>query len=207
MSGCPIHVIGNGVRSFGTRGQAEREKLILGVGRLSSEKGFDRTIAAFAELANEAPDWKLVIIGEGPKRSELERQISDLQLDERIQLPGFQDSVAEWYQRASIFVLSSSYEGFPNALLEAMAAGCAVIAADCESGPSEIVRHEIDGWLIPPSNREALTVRLRDAIRNPELCRELGIRAKNVTDRFSMESCFDAWDALIAESIKSGRSA
>ena len=127
-------------------GQAEqREKLVLSVGRLGPEKGYDLLVKAFSLAGRSHPEWRLLILGEGRERARLENQIAELNLQERVALPGIEPSPWLHYRRAQIFVSSSRHEGFGIALCEAMASGCAVIATDCPSGPKEIVEDGVDG--------------------------------------------------------------
>ena len=129
---------------------------VLAMGRLEAQKGFDLLIDAFGRLAVDFPDWGLAILGEGSLRSVLSHQIAALGLGDRIQLPGITDCPAATLRRGDLFVLSSRYEGFGLALVEAMAVGLPVIATDCPSGPSEIVHPGEDGLLVPPENVGAL---------------------------------------------------
>lgn len=123
------------------------ESFILGVGRLDRQKGFDRLIDAFVQLAN-LPNIKLFILGEGPERPYLERQVATLGLESRVFLPGAVNNPFPFFRRALCLVLSSRYEGCPNVLLEAMALRCPVIAFDCDFGPSEIIIDGDNGLLV-----------------------------------------------------------
>lgn len=113
--------------------------VLLAVGRLKPEKGFIQLIRAFREVAKSNNAVRLVILGEGPLRRPLENQIVSLNLSERVFLPGFFDNPMPWINSAHIFVLPSIWEGFPNALLEALTLGTAIISTDCRSGPREIL--------------------------------------------------------------------
>src|SRR5690606_28867861 len=135
----------------------------LAVGRLHPVKGFDLLIQAFALIAPYFPDWDLVILGEGDERPRLQQQIQEADLSQRVQLMGRVGNMAEWYQYADMYVLSSRTEGLSNTLLEAMAAGLPVVAVDCDTGPREIIRDNIDGILVnPPDEPEALAAHLSD---------------------------------------------
>ncbi len=111
---------------------------ILGVGRLSHEKGFDRLIAAFPDLLTRHPNSRLVILGEGNRRNELESQIRDLGIEHCVQMPGFQPP-GDWLRTCDLFVLPSRVEGFSNTLLEAVAAEAPVVSLDHPGGTSEIM--------------------------------------------------------------------
>jgi len=129
--------------------------IILAAGRLHRQKGFDVLLEAFA-IARAEVDCRLVILGEGPERATLMATAERLGLAYDIDMPGFSDNPFPLMRRAGAFVLSSRWEGFPNALVEAMACGAPVIATDCPSGPREILRGGRYGTLIPPENAQAL---------------------------------------------------
>src|SRR5690606_39044097 len=126
----------------------EGPQRILPVGRLQHDKGSDLLLQAFKQLVPHFPDWDLIILGEGSERSALEEQVEQLELTDRVSLPGRVGNVADWYASADLYVLSSRVEGLSNTLLEAMASGLAPVAFDCETGPREIIRSEIDGVLV-----------------------------------------------------------
>lgn len=118
----------------------EQAKLILAVGRLSSQKGFTELIAAYAALSDEVRSMsQLVILGEGPERFALEQQVQALNLEGNVCLPGAVGNLSDWYEQADVFVLSSQFEGFPNALLEAQAHGAACVSFNCLSGPADLI--------------------------------------------------------------------
>lgn len=174
-----------------------RAPCVIGLGRLSVEKGFDRLIDAFCRVASEHPDWHLVLVGEGPERSRLEQQAREAALSDRIHLPGWFENPWTALQSADLFVLPSRYEGFPNALLEAMAAGLAVIACDCPSGPAEIIQPDLNGLLIPNGDLSGLVSSIRRLIDDPDLRQRLGQHAHEVQTRFSMTEHFRHWDEVL----------
>jgi glycosyltransferase involved in cell wall biosynthesis len=178
--------------------QSER-RLLLAVGRLDAQKGFDWLIEAFSNLADEHSDWDLVILGEGPLRIALEEQVRDLGLERRILLPGRAGNMAEWYESADFYVMSSRFEGFPNTLAEAMAHGLAAVSFDCDTGPRDIIRHELDGLLVPQGNVTELTAAL-DRLMSDALTRQrFAERAMEVRERFSMERITGMWEKLFEE--------
>ena len=142
-----------------------RKKTILAVGRLHEQKGFDLLLQVWAEVEKKYPDWTLRIVGEGPKRTELEEQTMKLKL-ERVQLAGGTNNVAKEYTEASLFVLSSRYEGLPLALIEAMWCGVPCVAFDCPHGPAELLTDE-RGWIAPNGDIDALRELLEYAVVHP----------------------------------------
>ncbi len=175
-----------------------RRSRIVGVGRLSPEKGFDLLIRAFARLSPWYPEWTLQILGEGPQRRVLEQLADSLGVRNRVQLAGWTDGPQAALLQASAFVLPSRYEGFPNALLEAMACGLPCVASDCESGPAEIIRDGVDGLLVPPEDVDALAEALRQLVSDQAHRARLGRRAEEVVSRFSPDAFFARWDDVLA---------
>jgi glycosyltransferase involved in cell wall biosynthesis len=178
---------------------------ILAAGRLVTEKGFDLLIAAFARIAARHPEWILIILGEGLERSSLAAQIAQLDLNDRILLPGFSSDPQSLMRQADLFVLSSRFEGMPNALLEAMSVGCPCISFDCETGPAELIEHGVNGWLVPPEDVSGLAAALEHLMRDADLRLHLGAAARDVEKQYSVDSILGQWNALIA-SVFEGRS-
>jgi glycosyltransferase involved in cell wall biosynthesis len=180
---------------------AER-KILLAVGRMSEEKGFAGLIEAFASLAEKCSQWDLVILGDGPLRSVLAQQIQAVGLGGRVFIPGRAGNVGAWYERAALYVLSSRVEGFPNTLGEAMAHGCAAVSFDCDTGPRDLIRHEVDGLLVPPGDLAALALSLGRLMQDDALRAKLAARALEVRSRYSMPRVLGLWDELFAEVCK-----
>jgi len=175
-------------------------KMLLGVGRLDRQKGFDYLVEAFGRLALEKPDWDLVILGEGPMRASLEAQSQALGLDGRIHLPGRAGNVGEWYRRADLYAMSSRFEGFPNTLGEAMAHGCAVVSYDCDTGPRDLIRDRENGLLVRPVGDVDALAKALGALMSDESQRErIAKRAVEVRQRYSMERVLDVWKRLFEE--------
>lgn len=170
---------------------------LLAVGRLHPVKGFDRLLRAFHSIAFRFPAWDLVILGEGESRQDLQQQIQDLGLDERVSLPGRVGNIGEWYTQSDLYALSSRVEGLSNTLLESMASGLAPVAFDCPTGPREIIRNGIDGVLVnPPDDEDALAAHLSDMIAHPEQRHAYAKRAADVRDRFSTARVMALWGHL-----------
>jgi glycosyltransferase involved in cell wall biosynthesis len=173
--------------------------LLLAVGRLSEEKGFERLLEACSGLMKKYPEWDLVILGEGPLRPELERQVTAAQLGGRVFLPGRVGNLAQWYERADLYVMSSRYEGFGNTLAEALVHGLPAVSFDCDTGPRDIIRHEIDGLLVPPGDVACLAAALDRLMGDADLRRKFAARAAEARERFSIERIAGKWEALFDE--------
>lgn len=174
-------------------------KVLLSVGRLEEVKGFDMLVDAFARIAAGHPDWDLVILGEGPERTAIEKQIHAARLEGRILLPGRAGNVGDWYSRAALYAASSRFEGFPNSQVEALAYGLPVVSFDCDTGPRDIIRPEIDGLLVPPNDPAALASALDRLMSDETLRRSLAARAPEARDRFSFDRVIAMWETLFEE--------
>lgn len=172
--------------------------ILLAVGRLAPEKCFDRLVDAFAELADVYPEWGLVILGEGTQRAALEAQCLAKQLKGRVDLPGAAGNVGECYRAADLFVMTSRFEGFPNTLLEALAHGLPAVAVDCETGPREILRHELDGLLVPQDDSAELVAALERLMKDDELRRRFSQRAVEAQQRFAVERVAARWEEVFS---------
>jgi glycosyltransferase involved in cell wall biosynthesis len=176
--------------------------LILAAGRLAPQKGFDILIRAFALLAGNHPEWRLQIFGEGPQRRDLEDLVRSLGQGGRVALPGWVPDLAAQMAQARIFVLASRWEGFSNALCEAMAAGLACVAADCPGGgPAAIIRQDVDGLLTPPEDAPALARALDRLLSDGELRARLGEQARDVVERFSQDRVLGRWDQCLEQAV------
>ena len=175
--------------------------VILGMGRLSHEKGFDLLIDAFSKLATAFPDWKLRILGEGPLHESLQATINQSGLQDRIELAGWVADPELSLDQGDLFVLSSRYEGFPNALLQAMSRGLPCISFDCESGPADIAHEGLAVVLVSPGNVNELAQKMQELMQDDSLRQEVAIQNLQVTEKFSLARYFQAWDQLIEQAI------
>ena len=175
---------------------AGRGRILLAVGRLTPQKGFDLLIAAFARLAKSFPDWVLVIMGEGPERGNLEDSIKSYHLEVRVFLPSWAGNMGQWYNAADLFVMTSRFEGFPNALVEALAHGLPAVSFDCDTGPRDIIRHEVDGLLVAPGDIAAMESALNRMMNDECLRQSFAQRAIEVRERLSMTSVAGMWEGL-----------
>lgn len=175
-----------------------QRKVLLAVGRLEKEKGFDLLLSAFALLAGRFSDWDLVILGEGALRPQLQAQTESLALTGRVFLPGRAGNMSDWYRQSDLYVMSSRFEGFPNTLIEAMAHGLSGVSFNCNTGPGDIIRHEIDGLLVPPaSGPEGLAQSLASLMVDAAKREDLGRGAKDVRVRFSLDRISREWSDVL----------
>ncbi len=184
----------------------ETERLLvspmsIAIGRLQPQKGFDLLIKAFHQLRHKYPHWQLTILGEGPIRGELEQLRSQLQLIDRVHLPGQVHNVNAYLRQADIFVLSSRFEGFPMSLCEAMACGLPVLATDCLSGPREIITDGVDGMLVTTEDVDALAVGLDALMSNPAKREQLAQAAPQILNRFGLKQVMKMWSDRIEQAI------
>lgn len=177
----------------------DSRKIVLGVGRLAPQKGFELLLKSFARISNDRPDWDLAILGEGPERQSLEALARSLGISERVYLPGRVGNVSDWYSRAQLYVMSSRFEGFPNTLTEALAAGCPAVSFDCDTGPRDIIRNEIDGLLVPPGDVHALAAAMIRLMDDEDLRKQFASRAVEARERFSIKTIGAMWDELFDE--------
>jgi len=171
---------------------------LLAAGRLEHQKGFDLLLEAFAAVAAKHPDWTLDIFGRGSRREPLEQSIVDLGLGGQVRINAPTDRLGEHMRTASVFVLTSRFEGFPLVLLEAMAAGLAVVSFDCPTGPGEILTDGTSGLLIPPEDVPALAAALDRIMVDESLRRRLATAAPAAVLPYSTQQVGQRWHELLA---------
>lgn len=161
------------------------EQIILAVGRLASEKRYDLLIEAFA-LVNKEIKCKLVILGDGPEKNKLQKLIIDLGLCDSVYLAGYKANPYKYMRKSDVFVVSSNTEGFSLALLEAMACECNVIATRC-GGPEEILRDNLEKYLVSSNSRSQLSQKIIDILREPNFDERLLKRAQDFDIKKGLE--------------------
>lgn len=166
---------------------SERDKNICTVGRLEKVKGFDILIKAFNEFSRSHEGYTLSIYGEGSERDNLQTIINDLQLTDKVFLHGKVSEVPQKIYKSCMFVLSSRYEGMPNALMEALACGLPCISTDCDFGPRELINHGENGLLIPVDDSEALTAAMKTLAENSILSEKLSENARAINKTHALD--------------------
>lgn len=179
-------------------------QVVLAVGRLTEQKGFDKLIQAWKIVSKEVKGWTLHIKGEGGLRDTLQKQIDDARLNESIFLDGISFSMKEQYRNASIFVMTSLYEGFGMALLEALTCGLPCIAFDCPCGPRDMISNDKNGFLVAESNIEEFADKLIYLMSHPEERKKMGKQAYLSSENFSTEKVMKQWRSLFDEVYANG---
>lgn len=174
--------------------------IIISAGRLEKQKNQKILIQAFSEIANDFPKYELHIYGEGSLRNELEQQIKELGLQDRVKLPGNHMDYQNRLCEADIFVLSSDFEGLSNALLEAMVLGMPCISTDC-AGSDEVVQSEYNGLLVPVGDMTALAEAMGRMLSDEELKKRLGKAAKITTRSYRTENVISKWREILERGI------
>jgi len=194
-------VIPNPVVPVAAKREPHDGLVLTAVGRLEWQKGFDMLIKAFATLAADFPDWKLVIWGEGKAINELQLLANQSGCANQIELAGKSEAPADWIRAADLFVLSSRYEGFPNVLLEAMAAAIPVVSFRCEFGPEEIINDGVNGLLAEAEDIESLAQELRKIMYNEELRDRIGAAGPASVARYGANDIVSKWEAFAQKEI------
>jgi glycosyltransferase involved in cell wall biosynthesis len=188
--------IPNTARELGGASADLTARVVLAAGRLRRQKGFDLLIDAWRFVAEGHPDWRLRICGEGPLEERLSARIERRGVAGTATLEPASADIGADMERASIFVLSSRYEGFPLILLEAMSKGMAVVTYNCPTGPAEIIEHEVNGLLVRRMKPRALARHLTRMIEDEDLRRRCAQAAPATAAGYRMPAVGPRWDAL-----------
>ena len=176
----------------------EREKTIAAAGRFTAQKNFSLLLDAFGAVADQYPEYRLVIYGKGPQEQMLREKAETVGLADRVEFPGYVENMAEELEKAGMFVLSSDFEGMPNALMEAMALGLPCISTDCPcGGPAFLIRNGENGLLIPVGDAAAMAKALSELLQSPEKAAALGQNAREITQTLAPEKIYARWEAYI----------
>jgi GalNAc-alpha-(1->4)-GalNAc-alpha-(1->3)-diNAcBac-PP-undecaprenol alpha-1,4-N-acetyl-D-galactosaminyltransferase len=175
----------------------ERGNICLAVGRLVPQKDHDFMLRAWQAIHQKNPNWRLKIIGEGFLKEELNLKVEELGLTRSVIFDGLAKNIWEEYQKAKVFILTSKYEGFPNALMEALAFGCACVSINCPSGPSELITNEVNGVLIEPGNLNDFVVELDKMLNSDVLQQKYSAASILIRERYSVDKIILEWINLI----------
>ena len=200
-----IHVIGNPIRQISNPERIHKERIILSVGRLIESKHHDKLIEMFVRI--NLPDWKLIIVGDDALKQNnmvrLKELVRTLGAENMVELAGKKANVESYYLRSKIFAFTSSSEGFPNVIGEALSAGLPVIAFDCVAGTSDMVTDNVHGFLVPLFDYEAFEQKLKLLMERDDLQDKFGIRAKEDIGKFNLKEVGEKYFNCILQNNES----
>lgn len=173
---------------------AKREHKIVAVGRLTEQKNYPMLIRAFQRVLSDFPDYVLEIFGEGPKKGELEELIRQLGLNKKVRLMGNTDNIKQQIRKASLFAMTSNYEGMSNALMEAMALGIPCISTDSSGGGARtLIEDGANGFLIPVNDDETMAKKMSAVLSNEELAKRISANSVKSMQKYSPALINDRW--------------
>lgn len=179
-----------------------KNKRAIAVGRLSYQKGYERMIKAWSIVEKQHPEWILDIYGNGENKEELSELISELGLNGKIRINKATSKIEQEYADASVFLLSSRYEGLPMVLLEAMSFGLAIVSYDCKCGPKDIITNYRNGILVKEGDIENFAKEIINVIENQDLRNRLGQNAGIDIEKYSIDVIMKQWIDLFINTIK-----
>ncbi len=170
-------------------------KIVISIGRLTYQKGYDRLIQVWKTVADKFPDWQLHIYGTGEELGALQDQIAALELKSVHIFPPTSE-INNKLKEASLYVMTSRFEGLPMVLLESMAVGLPLVSFDCKCGPKDVIIDGTNGYIIPDGNLELMAERICTLLTNPDKRKDMGHQAKLEAKNFSHEKIMKDWISL-----------
>lgn len=178
---------------------AINSRKIITVGRFDKVKGYDRLVKIAKKVLKKNKDWEWHVYGNGEEFENIETLIKESQLENKLILKGKVDNIYELYKEYSFYVMTSYYEGFGMVLIEAKANYLPVVSFDCPTGPAEIIRDGIDGYLVEDDNLEEMVKKINYLIKNKNIRKEFSDRSKENLDKFEKNKIMDKWKNLLKE--------
>ncbi|HEX4817326.1 MAG TPA: glycosyltransferase family 4 protein [Nonomuraea sp.] len=194
----PVVRIPNAVAMEHRKHSDHHNPVVIAVGRLVPQKGFDMLIPAFASVAEAFPGWTLRIFGSGPSQERLQARIDEHGMGGRVTLMGRSDRIHEELTKASVYALSSRIEGLPMAMIEAMGHALPIVAFDCPTGPADVLTHGKDGLLVPPRDVPKLGEALAQVMGDRELRSRMGAAAAETAHGYTPQVVMPLWEQLFA---------
>lgn len=191
----PIEVTDKSAYDFESR-------VILSVGRLTEQKGFDMLVDVAKIVLEKHPEWKWKILGEGEDREKIEKKITEYKLEEKLLLCGNVKNIENYYKKSAIYVMTSRYEGFGLVLTEAKSYRLPCVSFRCPAGPSEIIQDEINGYLIECFDVEKMADKINGLIENKSLRLEFSKQALCNVEKFKLDRIVEQWEALFNQLVK-----
>ena len=179
----------------------EKSNIIMSSGRLTYQKGFDILIEVARLLKEKTENFKWIILGEGEDRAKLESKIEEYELSNLVELKGKVKNVADYYKQSKVFVLSSRFEGLGLVVLEAKSYALPVISFNCDCGPSEMIKNNINGYIIEDYNKEEMCEKIYELLNDEKKCIEFSEKSEIDMEKFMPDVIVKEWDKLIKEVI------
>lgn len=192
------HIYNPVLKSEVTKTSRSDSKVILAVGRLTQQKGFDRLLVIWKEIHNNFSDWRLCIVGEGEDKPKLLDYIKKHQL-KNVELLPYTDQIQDYYTTSDIYIMTSRFEGFPMVLLEASTYGLPMISFDCRTGPKELILDGVNGYLVENDNIEEFIFKLSSMMNNIERLNELSHNSLMLSKRFIISEIIKEWEEIIGK--------
>mgnify|MGYP005786150929 CR=1 FL=1 len=189
------------ITKYSQKKYLSESKKIISVGRLCYQKNFDRLVDIADEVLKKYPDWSWDIYGEGEERIALEEKIRRYNLQEKVTLKGQVHNIYELYHQYSMIVMTSRYEGFPMVLLEAAACGLPMVSFDIQTGPSEIIKNGVNGYLCNKNSNSEMINNIISLIGSEENRKEFSYNSKKTAESFSVDSICEQWKKLFKRII------
>ncbi|MEU6714675.1 glycosyltransferase family 4 protein [Nonomuraea sp. NPDC046802] len=205
LPGTPIVQIPNAVDQVEQERSQQVNPVVVAAGRLVPQKGFDLLIQAFAQVVAEHPKWRLRIFGTGPRGTQLSGLVDRYGLGGHVSLAGRTDRLDKELTDASVYALSSRFEGLPMVMIEAMTHALPVVAFDCPTGPSDVLTDGVDGVLVPPRDVDALALALKRVMADREMRLRMGRAAWKTSRAYAPELIMPLWEDLFSELMQGER--
>ncbi|GGS73446.1 hypothetical protein GCM10010156_35380 [Planobispora rosea] len=202
LPGTPVVRIPNAINTLDQPLSTHDNRRVVAAGRLVAQKGFDMLIPAFAQAVRDRPGWRLDIYGTGQKRNTLRELIDEHGMADVIALPGRSSKLGEELADASLYALSSRFEGLPMVMIEAMSHALPVVAFDCPTGPADVLTHEVDGLLVPPGDVEAFAAAMGRLMDDRALRTRMGAAALKTVREYAPDRVMPMWENLFAELLE-----
>ena len=183
---------------------SQTAKRVIAVGRLDYQKGFDRLLRIWKDVALKFPEWILTIAGDGSLKEDLVEQSKKLGIKNQVEFVGNVDQIQKYYLQSSIFVLTSRHEGLPLSLLEAMEAGLCVISFDIFCGPNDIIEQEIDGILVEDGDERDFAMKLSKCIEDTDFRTNLAKNATKKAKKYHIDNVMEKW-LLLFKKLKDAK--
>ena len=172
-------------------------EILLSVGRLTYQKGFDMLVEIARNILPENPRWKWIILGEGEDRELLESKINEYNLQKQVVLKGNVDNVEEYYENAAVFVMTSRFEGLPMTLLETKPYKLPIVSFKCKTGPAELVEDGVNGYLIEEDNIQEMGKTLTGLMNDETKRVAFSERALIGIEKFDIKTIMGCWNKLL----------